>query len=141
MAKKEKKQDEVKNVPEQETKANHERHHMVSSTGGASKSLDEINGSVQVPQNAGVFKTFLAYLGPGVLVSVGYMDPGNWITSIAGGATFKYRLISVILISSLIAMLLQAMAARLGIVTGRDLAQLTREKNIKVSWNCIIYYY
>lgn len=114
----------------QETKVNasDERHHMVSSTNGASKSLDEINGSVQVPQNAGVLKTFLAYLGPGVLVSVGYMDPGNWITSIAGGAQFKYRLISVILLSSLIAMLLQAMAARLGIVTGRDLAQLTREK-------------
>ncbi|GAB5053862.1 Nramp family divalent metal transporter [Pediococcus parvulus] len=110
----------------------HKTHHMISSTGGASKSLDEINGSVEVPQNAGVLKTFLAYLGPGVLVSVGYMDPGNWITSISGGAQFKYRLISVILISSLIAMLLQAMAARLGIVTGRDLAQLTREKTSKL---------
>ncbi|WP_412989612.1 Nramp family divalent metal transporter [Pediococcus siamensis] len=106
-------------------------HHIISSTDGANKSLDEINGSVEVPQNAGPLKTFLAYLGPGVLVSVGYMDPGNWITSISGGAQFKYRLISVILLSSLIAMLLQAMAARLGIVTGRDLAQLTREKTSK----------
>ncbi|PIO85159.1 Nramp family divalent metal transporter [Pediococcus damnosus] len=111
--------------------SNEEKHHIISSTDGANKSLDEINGSVSVPQNAGVFKTFLAYLGPGVLISVGYMDPGNWITSISGGAQFKYRLLSVVLISSLIAMLLQAMAARLGIVTGRDLAQLTREKTSK----------
>ncbi|ANZ70528.1 Nramp family divalent metal transporter [Pediococcus claussenii] len=104
---------------------------MVAETDGQNKSLDEINGSIDVPQNAGPLKTFLAYLGPGVLVSVGYMDPGNWITSISGGAQFKYKLIFVILLSSLIAMLLQAMAARLGIVTGRDLAQLTREKTSK----------
>jgi len=120
-------QDKIKEVPS----ATKEKHHIISSTGGANKSLDEINGSVSVPQNAGILRTFLAYLGPGVLVSVGYMDPGNWITSISGGAQFKYRLLSVILISSLIAMLLQAMAARLGIVTGRDLAQLTREKTSK----------
>lgn len=107
-------------------------HRMVAETDGHNKSLDEINGSIEVPQNAGPWKTFLAYLGPGVLVSVGYMDPGNWITSISGGAQFKYKLIFVILLSSLIAMLLQAMAARLGIVTGRDLAQLTRERTSKV---------
>ena len=65
----------------------------------------------------------LAYSGPGALVAVGYMDPGNWITSIAGGAEYKYTLLSVILLSSLVAMLLQSMAARLGIVTGMDLAQ------------------
>ncbi|WP_063698562.1 Nramp family divalent metal transporter [Pediococcus inopinatus] len=120
-------QDKIKEVPS----ATKEKHHIISSTGGANKSLDEINGSVSVPKNTGILRTFLAYLGPGVLVSVGYMDPGNWITSISGGAQFKYRLLSVILISSLIAMLLQAMAARLGIVTGRDLAQLTREKTSK----------
>lgn len=95
------------------------------------KSLDEINGSIKVPKNAGFFKTLMAYTGPGILIAVGYMDPGNWITSIAGGAQFKYTLLSVILISSLIAMLLQAMSARLGIVTGKDLAQLTRERTSK----------
>ncbi|MGV0168198.1 Nramp family divalent metal transporter [Furfurilactobacillus sp. WILCCON 0119] len=95
------------------------------------KSLNEINGSVQVPQNAGFWRTLWTYTGPGVLIAVGYMDPGNWITSIAGGAQFKYRLLSVILLSSLVAMLLQAMSARLGIVTGKDLAQLTREKTSK----------
>lgn len=95
------------------------------------KSLDEINGSIKVPKNAGFFKTLMAYTGPGILIAVGYMDPGNWITSIAGGAQFKYTLLSVVLISSLIAMLLQAMSARLGIVTGKDLAQLTRERTSK----------
>ncbi|MCH4164595.1 MAG: Nramp family divalent metal transporter [Lentilactobacillus diolivorans] len=91
------------------------------------KSLDEVNGSITVPENAGFWRTLFTYTGPGILIAVGYMDPGNWITSIAGGAQFKYKLLSVILISSLIAMLLQAMAARLGIVSGKDLAQLTRE--------------
>ncbi|MFC6170569.1 Nramp family divalent metal transporter [Loigolactobacillus jiayinensis] len=97
----------------------------------ADKSLDEINGSVQVPKNAGFWRTLMAYTGPGVLIAVGYMDPGNWITSIAGGAQFKYTLLSVVLISSVIAMLLQAMTAKLGIVTGKDLAQLTREHTSK----------
>ncbi|MQS53374.1 Nramp family divalent metal transporter [Companilactobacillus mishanensis] len=94
-------------------------------------SLEEINNTVDVPTNAGFFKTLLAYSGPGALVAVGYMDPGNWVTSIAGGAQFKYKLLTVILISSLIAMLLQYMAAKLGIVTGKDLAQLTRENTSK----------
>lgn len=94
-------------------------------------SLEEINDTVEVPKNASFFKTLLAYSGPGALVAVGYMDPGNWITSIAGGADFKYALLSVILLSSLIAMLLQSMAAKLGIVTGRDLAQATREHTSK----------
>ncbi|WP_461226745.1 Nramp family divalent metal transporter [Lacticaseibacillus suihuaensis] len=97
------------------------------------KSLDEVNGSVEVPKNAGFFRTLMAYTGPGVLIAVGYMDPGNWITSIAGGAQFQYRLLAVVLLSSLIAMLLQSMAAKLGIVTGKDLAQLTREHTGKVS--------
>lgn len=74
---------------------------------------------------------FASYSGPGALVAVGYMDPGNWITSIAGGAEYKYTLLSVILLSSLVAMLLQSMAARLGIVTGMDLAQATREHTSK----------
>ena len=95
------------------------------------KSLDEVNGSIKVPKNAGFWRTLLTYTGPGILIAVGYMDPGNWITSIAGGAQFKYALLTVVLISSLIAMLLQAMSARLGIVTGKDLAQLTREHTSK----------
>ncbi|WP_268912297.1 Nramp family divalent metal transporter [Lentilactobacillus sp. SPB1-3] len=95
------------------------------------KSLDEVNGSIKVPDNAGFWRTLAAYTGPGVLIAVGYMDPGNWITSIAGGAQFKYKLLSVVMISSLIAMLLQSMAAKLGIVTGKDLAQLTREHTSK----------
>ncbi|GAA3605832.1 Nramp family divalent metal transporter [Secundilactobacillus similis] len=103
----------------------------VQGVGGDGKSLDEVNGSVRVPKNAGFWKTLMAYTGPGVLIAVGYMDPGNWITSIAGGAQFKYKLLAVVLISSLIAMLLQAMSAKLGIVTGKDLAQLTRERTTK----------
>lgn len=103
----------------------------IEDTGTTRKSLDEINGSIEVPDNAGYFKTLLAYTGPGALIAVGYMDPGNWITSIGGGAQFKYTLLSVVLLSSLIAMLLQAMSARLGIVTGRDLAQLTRDRTSK----------
>ncbi|WP_459055280.1 Nramp family divalent metal transporter [Oenococcus oeni] len=95
------------------------------------KSLDEVNGSIKVPKNAGFWRTLLAYTGPGSLIAVGYMDPGNWITSIGGGAQFKYALLSVILLSSLIAMLLQSMAAKLGIVTGKDLAQLTWDRTSK----------
>lgn len=94
-------------------------------------SLEEINGTVSVPEHASFVRTLFAYSGPGALVAVGYMDPGNWITSIAGGAAYKYALLSVILLSSLIAMLLQSMAAKLGIVTGRDLAQATREHTSK----------
>ncbi len=107
------------------------RHKFFESTEGSGKSLDEVNGSIKVPKDAGFWRTLMTYTGPGVLIAVGYMDPGNWITSIAGGAQFKYSLLSVVLISSLIAMLLQSMAARLGIVTGKDLAQLTRENTSK----------
>lgn len=90
-------------------------------------SLQEINGTVRTPPaSAGFWRTLAAYSGPGALVAVGYMDPGNWVTSIGGGQQFGYSLLSVILISSLIAMLLQYMAAKLGIATGMDLAQATR---------------
>ena len=89
-------------------------------------SLAEINSSVEVPTNAGFFRMLRVFIGPGALVAVGYIDPGNWITSIVGGATFKYALLSIILISSLIAMLLQYMSAKLGTVTGMDLAQMIR---------------
>ncbi len=90
------------------------------------KSLEEINGTIEIPKKASFLKKLFIFTGPGVLVSVGYMDPGNWITSIAGGAQYSYTLLFVILFSSIIAMILQSMAARLGIVTGMDLAQATR---------------
>ncbi|SJZ58589.1 manganese transport protein [Pilibacter termitis] len=89
-------------------------------------SLEEVNATVDVPKNAGFWRTLFAFSGPGALVAVGYMDPGNWITSIEGGSRFEYTLLSFILLSSLIAMLLQYMAAKLGIVTRMDLAQATR---------------
>ena len=89
------------------------------------KSLSEVNQSVAVPKNASFWRTLRAFIGPGALVAVGYMDPGNWITSVVGGATYKYLLLSVILVSSLIAMQLQQMAGKLGIVTRKDLAQAT----------------
>src|SRR5258708_1004144 len=89
-------------------------------------SLPEVNGTVAVPTGGDWLRRLLAFAGPGYLVSVGYMDPGNWATDLAGGSKFGYTLLSVILISNLMAILLQALAARLGIVTGRDLAQACR---------------
>src|SRR4051795_12556952 len=91
-----------------------------------SVSLPEVHGSVPVPLTGGFWKKMLAFAGPGYLVSVGYMDPGNWATDLAGGSKFGYTLLSVILLSNLMAILLQALAARLGIVTDRDLAQACR---------------
>ena len=90
-------------------------------------SLPEVNATVHVPTGGQWFRRLLAFVGPGYMVSVGYMDPGNWATDLAGGAQFGYTLLSVILISNLMAVLLQALSARLGIVTGRDLAQTCRE--------------
>lgn len=89
------------------------------------QSLSEVNQSVRVPKNASFLTTLRAFLGPGALVAVGYMDPGNWITSVVGGASYKYLLLSVVLLSSLIAMQLQQMAGKLGIVSRQDLAQAT----------------
>ena len=88
-------------------------------------SLSEVNQSIDTPNNNRFWQNLKAFLGPGALVAVGYMDPGNWITSVVGGATYKYSLLFVILISSLIAMQLQQMAGKLGIVTQMDLAQAT----------------
>ena len=90
-------------------------------------SLEEVNNTVSIPRNGGFWRKLLAFAGPGALVAVGYLDPGNWATSIAGGARFGYTLLTVILISNLIAMLLQALSSKLGIATGRDLAQATRD--------------
>jgi len=90
-------------------------------------SLPEAHRSVPVMSGASWFRKMLAFAGPGYLVAVGYMDPGNWATDIGGGARFGYTLLSVILISNLMAMLLQALSAKLGIAMGRDLAQACRE--------------
>ena len=90
------------------------------------RSLPEVYGSISVPRGGHWSRRLLAFAGPGYLVSVGYMDPGNWATDLAGGSRFGYTLLSVILLSNLMAILLQALAARLGIVTDRDLAQACR---------------
>jgi manganese transport protein len=90
-------------------------------------SLPEVNSSIFVPTGGMWFRRMLAFTGPGYMVSVGYMDPGNWATDLAGGSRFGYTLLCVILLSNLMAILLQALAARLGIVTGRDLAQACRD--------------
>src|SRR3989337_1479018 len=90
-------------------------------------SLSEVYRSVAIPKTGSWFRKFLAFFGPGYLVAVGYMDPGNWATDLAGGSLFQYTLLSVILLSNLMAILLQALCAKLGIVTGRDLAQACRD--------------
>ena len=95
------------------------------------KSLREVHGSIAVPQDAGFWRKLFAFAGPGYLVAVGYMDPGNWATDLAGGARYGYTLLSVILISNLMAILLQALAVRLGIASGRDLAQACRDSYSK----------
>ncbi|GHO92534.1 divalent metal cation transporter MntH [Reticulibacter mediterranei] len=92
-----------------------------------SPSLPEAYGTVHVPRGKSFLRTLMAFVGPGLMVAVGYMDPGNWATDLAGGAQFGYLLISVILISNCLAMLLQHLALKLGIVTGRDLAQACRD--------------
>lgn len=89
-------------------------------------SLPEVYASINVPKNGSFWRKLWAYTGPGLMVAVGYMDPGNWATDIAGGAKFGYTLISVILISNLFAMLLQHLSLKLGIVLGQDLAQACR---------------
>ena len=93
----------------------------------AGASLGALNASVRVPATGDWLRRFLAFLGPGYMVSVGYMDPGNWATDLAGGSRFGYALLCVILLSNLMAIVLQALAARLGIATGRDLAQACRD--------------
>ncbi|WP_192182837.1 Nramp family divalent metal transporter [Mesorhizobium amorphae] len=89
-------------------------------------SLREVNASIAVPQSGFWLRRLFAFMGPGYMVSVGYMDPGNWATDLAGGAQFGYTLLFIIMLSNLMAILLQALAARLGIATGRDLAQACR---------------
>ena len=92
-----------------------------------SNSLEEVHESVAIVQNTSVWKKILAFFGPAYMVSVGYMDPGNWATDIAGGSQFGYTLIWVLLMSNIMALLLQSLSARLGIVRQRDLAQASRD--------------
>jgi manganese transport protein len=105
-----------------------------SALGGAAtmppggRSLEEVHGSVQVPEHdAGFWRQWRAFSGPAVLVSVGYMDPGNWGTDLQGGAQFKFDLLWVVGLASLMAIFMQVIAARLGVVTGKDLAQCCRD--------------
>ena len=92
-----------------------------------SLSLSEVHETVTVPARGSWWRRWLAITGPALMAAVGYMDPGNWATDLEGGARFGYQLIWVLLMSNLMAVLLQTLAARLGIVTGRDLAQACRE--------------
>jgi manganese transport protein len=100
----------------------------VAASAAGDPSLPEVHRSVAVPNAGGFLRKLFAFTGPGYLVAVGYMDPGNWATALAGGSAFGYTLLSVALASSLMAILLQALCARIGVATGRDLAQLCRER-------------
>ncbi|RTY95998.1 Nramp family divalent metal transporter [Flavobacterium sp. GT3R68] len=104
-----------------------------------SKSLEEVHQSVATQNKTSVFRKILAFFGPAYLVSVGYMDPGNWATDIAGGSQFGYALLWVLLMSNIMALLLQSFSARLGIVTQRDLAQASRETYSRFI-NYILYF-
>ncbi|ADV49076.1 Manganese transport protein mntH [Cellulophaga algicola DSM 14237] len=102
------------------------------------RSLEEVNESVSIAQNTTVWKKIAAFFGPAYLISVGYMDPGNWATDLAGGSQFGYQLLWVLLMSNIMALLLQSLSARLGIVQGKDLAQASRETYSKPI-NFILY--
>ncbi len=104
-----------------------------------SKSLEEVNESVATQNKKTGFRKLLAFFGPAYLISVGYMDPGNWATDLAGGSQFGYALLWVLLMSNIMALLLQSLSARLGIVTQRDLAQASRETYSKFI-NYILYF-
>src|SRR5215467_6176008 len=99
------------------------------------QSLSEVFGTIATRPQGSFGKKLLAFLGPGYLVAVGYMDPGNWATSLAGGSKFGYALLTVALLSNIMAIVLQALCARLGIASGRDLAQACRDAFPRaVSW-------
>src|SRR5262245_25364846 len=100
-------------------------------------SLPEAYRTIPVLKRASFWRKLLTFSGPGYLVAVGYMDPGNWATDLAGGSKFGYQLLSVIMISNLMAILLQHLCAKLGIVTGRDLAQACRDHYSKTVSNIL----
>src|ERR1700756_5066082 len=94
---------------------------------GGQVSLPEVHRTIVVPQTASFWRKLMAFSGPGFLVAVGYMDPGNWATDLAGGAKFGYSLLAIVAISNFMAILLQHFCVKLGVVTGRDLAQACRD--------------
>ncbi|HEV7786140.1 MAG TPA: Nramp family divalent metal transporter, partial [Thermoanaerobaculia bacterium] len=99
------------------------------------RSLSEVHSSVEIPRQLSFWRRFFAFSGPAYLISVGYMDPGNWATDIAAGSRFGYRLLWVLVMSNIMAILLQSLSARLGIVTGMDLAQACRAMfDRRISW-------
>src|SRR5437870_2156495 len=100
-------------------------------------SLSEVHRTLLVPTSASFVRKFLAFAGPGFLIAVGYMDPGNWATDLAGGSKYNYTLLSVIMVSNLMAILLQALSLKLGIATGRDLAQACRDHYSKAISFCL----
>lgn len=114
----------------QDSKSVKPKHHFVEKADDQ-LSLSDVNGSIEAPKDGSFWRKLLAFSGPGALVAVGYMDPGNWVTSVGGGAQYHYVLLSIVLISSLIAMMLQYMAGKLGIVRQEDLAQATRARTSK----------
>lgn len=101
------------------------------------RSLSEVHRTLPVPHQAGFYRKVLAFAGPGFLVAVGYMDPGNWATDLAGGSKYNYTLLSVIMISNFMAILLQSLSLKLGIATGRDLAQACRDHYSKPVSFCL----
>ena len=103
-----------------------------------SNSLPEVFSSISIPKKSGFWRKYLAFAGPGLMIAVGYMDPGNWATDIAGGAQFGYTLLSVILISNIFAMVLQHLSVKLGVVAERDLAQACRD-HFKPTTNFILW--
>jgi manganese transport protein len=106
-------------------------------TAPALPSLSEVHRSLVVPPTASFFRKLLAFAGPGFLVAVGYMDPGNWATDLAGGSKYNYSLLSVVMMSNLMAILLQSLSLKLGIATGRDLAQACRDHYSKPVSFCL----
>ncbi|WP_144282963.1 Nramp family divalent metal transporter [Chryseobacterium echinoideorum] len=103
-----------------------------------SNSLPEVFSSISIPKKSGFWRKYLAFAGPGLMIAVGYMDPGNWATDIAGGAQFGYTLLSVVLISNIFAMILQHLSVKLGVVAERDLAQACRD-HFKPTTNFILW--
>jgi len=104
---------------------------------GESKSLEEVHGTVETANKKGVWRKMLAFLGPAYLVSVGYMDPGNWATDLEGGSRYGYALIWVLVMSNIMAIVLQSLCARLGIIYKKDLAQVNRETYPKLINFCL----
>jgi manganese transport protein len=104
----------------------------------ADLSLAEMHGSVRAPTGSAKWRRFMAAFGPGYIIAVGYMDPGNWATDLAAGSAYGYILLSVVLLASLMAMVLQALAAWVGLATQRDLAQLTRAA-VSPGWGIVLW--